>query len=320
VPFVVERGGFLHSNKIEYNLVDHCNLACRECSHLSPYLRKNAIPFEIFARDLQQVASVVRVRRFRFVGGEPLLNKDILQFIAAVRDSGIAPKIEVVSNGVLVPRAPDALFQAIDLLSLSIYPGAPCAPQVMRAIESRCRQHDVTLKVDFIDRFRRMQVREPIADERLVQKIFNSCLMAHTWDCQTFYDGRFYLCSRPIYSDSFIEKLGLERQEFRARDGVSLHEPGLHARLQAYLTSSKPLRSCRYCLGAVGEYEPHQQLTSDQRRSPAREPAPAELGVDAVRMRHLETWHGMKDGLLRAVPSANLSRMLNALTTAAVGD
>ena len=44
MPFVVERGGFLCSNKLEYNLVDHCNLSCRECSHLSPYVRKNALP------------------------------------------------------------------------------------------------------------------------------------------------------------------------------------------------------------------------------------------------------------------------------------
>jgi hypothetical protein len=320
MPFVVERGGFLHSNKLEYNLVDHCNLSCRECSHLSPYLRKHALPFEVFERDLRQVASVFRVQRFRFVGGEPLLNQDILRFIATVRDSAIAPKIEIASNGVLVPRAPDALFDAIDSLSLSIYPSARCTPEEMRTIEARCRAHNVTLKVDFIDRFRRMQVREPIADDKLVHSIFNSCLIAHTWGCQTFYDGHFYLCSRPIYSDSFIEKLGLERQELRTRDGLTLHEPDLRARLLAYLKSPAPLNACRYCLGAVGRYEPHQQLTAIERKSPALQPAPAELGVDAARMRHLETWHGMKDGVLHAIPSANLSRVLNALTTAAVGD
>jgi cyclic pyranopterin phosphate synthase len=203
MPFVVERGGFLCSNKLEYNLVDHCNLSCRECSHLSPYVRKNALPFEIFARDLAAVASVFRVRRFRFVGGEPLLNKDILRFVAATRASGIAPRIEIASNGVLVPRAPDELFDAIDSLSLSIYPSAPCAPDALRAIEARCREHNVTLKVDFIDRFRRMQVREPIREDELVHRIFNSCLIAHTWGCQTFYDGYFYLCSRPIYSEAY---------------------------------------------------------------------------------------------------------------------
>jgi hypothetical protein len=320
MPFVVERGGFIHSNKLEYNLVDHCNLSCRECSHLSPYLRKHALAFEVFERDLRQIASVFRVKRFRFVGGEPLLSKDILRFIAAVRESGIAPRIEIASNGILVPRAPDALFEAIDSLSLSIYPSAPCSPEVLRAIEDRCRQHDVTLKVDCIDRFRRMQVREPIENDGLVQSIFNSCLIAHTWGCQTFYDGYFYLCSRPIYSDAFLEKLGITHQHFRTRDGLPLHAPDLRSRLMAYLSSPRPLHSCRYCLGAVGRYEPHRQLTPTERKSPALEPPPAELGLDAARMRHLETWHGVRDGVLHAIPSASLSRVLNALTTAAVGD
>jgi hypothetical protein len=174
--------------------------------------------------------------------------------------------------------------------------------------------------VDFIDRFRRMQVRAPIAEEALVQGIFNSCLIAHTWGCQTFYDGRFYLCSRPIYSDAFLEKLGLEPQQLRTRDGIPLHEPDLQTRLRTYLGSTEPLESCRYCLGAVGEYEPHQQLTALQRKSPASEPASATLGVDATRMRQLETWHSMRNGVLHAIPSAGLSRLLNALATAAVGD
>jgi cyclic pyranopterin phosphate synthase len=320
MPFVIERGGLLHGEKLEYNLVDHCNLSCRECSHLSPYVPKNALPFEVFERDLQRVASVFRVQRFRFVGGEPLLHKDLLRFIVAVRESGIAPRIEIASNGVLVPRAPDELFEAIDSLSLSIYPSAPCEPDVMRAIEQRCRQHGVALKVDFVGRFRRMQVRKPMTDDKLVRSIFNSCLIAHTWGCQTFYDGHFYLCSRPIYTDSFIGKLGLAPEELRTRDGVPLHEPDLRARLLTYLRSREPLNSCRYCLGAVGEYEPHQQLTAAQRKSPASEPAPTELGVNAARMRHFETWHAMKDGVLHAIPSAKLSRVLNALTTAAVGD
>lgn len=320
MPFVVERGGFLCSNKLEYNLVDHCNLSCRECSHLSPYVRKNALPFEIFARDLAAVASVFRVQRFRFVGGEPLLNKDILRFVAATRASGIAPRIEIASNGVLVPRAPDELFDAIDSLSLSIYPSAPCAPDALRAIEARCREHNVTLKVDFIDRFRRMQVREPIREDELVHRIFNSCLIAHTWGCQTFYDGYFYLCSRPIYSEAYTNKLGLESSGLRMRDGISLHEPDLRSRLLAYLKSPEPLQACRHCLGAVGEYEPHRQLTAEERKSPGLDPVPGALGVDAARMRHLEKWHGLRDGVLNAIPSANLSRLLNALATAAVGD
>jgi GTP 3',8-cyclase len=320
MPFVSRQAEFIHGHKIEYNLVDHCNLSCRECSHLSPYLKKNALPIDVFVRDVTRLASAFRAQRFRFVGGEPLLNKDILDFIKAARASGIAQKMEIATNGVLLQRAPDALFEAIDSIALSVYPSAPIEPEAMQALEKRCREHGVTLKVDRIERFRRMQVRKPMADDQLVRGIFDSCLIAHTWGCQTFYDGYFYLCSRPIYSDAFLEKLGQPREELRKQDGIPLHEPDLRQRLMAYLGSSEPLKSCRYCLGAVGRYEPHEQLTADQRKFPAQQPVPADMGIDMSRLRGLTRWHRMRDGLLHTIPSARLARLLNALGTAAVGD
>jgi cyclic pyranopterin phosphate synthase len=320
MPFVTQRGGLIHGQKLEYNLVDHCNLSCRECSHLSPYLKKNALPFDVFVRDITRLATVYRALRFRFVGGEPLLNKGILDFIRAVRDSRIAPKIEIATNGVLLQRMPPALFEAVDSISVSLYPSAPIPEEEMAELQKRCRQHDVVLKVDHIDRFRRMQVRQPTADAGLVRGIFDSCLIAHTWGCQTFYDGHFYLCSRPIYTDAFLEKLGQPSQELRQRDGIPLHEPDLGKRLLTYLNSRKPLEACRHCLGTVGRYESHEQLTADQRKFPAQHQPPASSGIDLSRLRDLTRWHRMRDGVLHTFPSGKLARVLNALGTAAVGD
>lgn len=320
MPFVSEQSGLLHAHKLEYNLVDHCNLACRECSHLSPYLSKHALPLEVFVRDLDQLASVYRVKRFRFVGGEPLLNSSVLEFIHAVRASRIAPVIEIATNGILLQRATDQLFEAVDSFALSLYPGVACGREHLRSIEERCRRYGTKLKVEHIDRFRRMQVREATADKELVRGVFDSCLIAHTWGCQTFYDGYFYLCSRPIYTDLFIAKLGVPSEELRQRDGIPLHAPGLRQRLRTYLDSKEPLRSCRYCLGTVGRYEPHRQLSAEQRRVPVHQPMPADNGIDVVRLRCLALWHQVRDSLLRVVPSARLARWLAALETVAVGD
>ena len=65
MPFVAEKDGLLYAHKLEYNLADHCNLSCRECSHLSPYVRKNFVPIDTFTRDLFRLAEVYRVQRFR---------------------------------------------------------------------------------------------------------------------------------------------------------------------------------------------------------------------------------------------------------------
>src|SRR5918911_843454 len=72
MPLVRVEGDKIVSLKIEYNLTDHCNYGCDECSHFSPYLTRKESSLEGFRKDLAALARVMRVYRFRFVGGEPL--------------------------------------------------------------------------------------------------------------------------------------------------------------------------------------------------------------------------------------------------------
>jgi hypothetical protein len=319
MPFVAQKDGLLYAHKLEYNLVDHCNLSCRECSHLSPYVRKNSVSLDIFERDLWRLAEVYRVQRFRFVGGEPLLNRDIVRFAQAVRASRIAAEIEVVTNGLLLHRLDEQLLQHLDSISVSVYPAAGDLTQALRSTQRLCRRHGVRLKVEHIDRFRRMEVPSAMTDASFVEGIFKSCLIAHTWSCQTFYSGFFYLCSRPIYTDSYLQKLGAPQRHFREVDGVALHEPGLRARLHAYLRSPQPLSACQHCLGTVGQYVPHVQVDASERKHPAT-PAGASESIDAARLRRLLRWERVSSAILKRVPSLRVSRLLAMAQTAVVGD
>jgi organic radical activating enzyme len=319
MPFVAEKDGLLYGHKLEYNLADHCNLACRECSHLSPYVRKNSVSIDIFTRDLLRLAEVYRVQRFRFVGGEPLLNRDIVRFAQAVRASGIATEIEVVTNGLLLRRVDDQLLSHIDAVSVSVYPAAGDLTQSLRALQRLCRRHRVRLQVEHIDRFRRMEAPRATADPSFVEEIFRSCLIAHTWSCQTFYAGYFYLCSRPIYTDSYLQKLGEPPRHFRDTDGIALHEPELAARLRAYLRSPQPLSACQHCLGTVGKYEPHTQLDVNERKHPTAPAAPGD-SIDAARLRHLLMWGRVSSAILKRLPSLRVSRLLAMAQTAVIGD
>jgi cyclic pyranopterin phosphate synthase len=241
VPKVFIIGGRIASRKLEYNLVDHCNLACDECSHFSPHLRRHALPLETFVRDLDRLAGVYHAGRFRFVGGEPLLNPTLLDYVAAVRRSGICDEVEVVSNGVLLERMKDEFFKEIDSLKISQYPDSRCDDRLVRYAKERCRAHGTKFSCEKITVFRRMQVSRPISDDSLVSSIFDTCMIAHTWACHTFYDGRFYLCSRPIYTGQFLESLGRTAPGFRALDGEPLHQGRLLERLIGLLERAEPL-------------------------------------------------------------------------------
>ncbi|MGI9205027.1 MAG: radical SAM protein [Woeseiaceae bacterium] len=315
MPFFSLENGRIISQKIEYNLVDHCNFSCDECSHSSPFMAKRSQSLEQFTTDLSRLAQVYRVQRFRFVGGEPLLHKKIVAFIRAVRKSELANVIEVVSNGVLMDRAPDELFQEVDSVSVSWYPDPNFSEDILDRARAKCHQFGARFRVNRINQFRQMQVNQPITDDKLVSDIFRSCQIAHTWNCQTFYDGKFYLCSRPLYTQSYQRRIGRDTEELQKIDGVPLHEPNLKARILEHMNQTHALASCKYCLGTVGRYQPWRQLSVAERRQP---PVPESTPIDAidnVRLRSILAWRAVEGRLLKMWPSTRLARALNVALT-----
>lgn len=319
MPFASLKNGRIYSHKIEYNLVDHCNFSCDECSHFSPFMSTNKQELGQFVEDLSRLAQVYRVRRFRFVGGEPLLNNDIVDFIDAVKQSGIAEVIEVVSNGVLLDRAPDELFRRVDSLAISWYPDSRFSEDILQRAKSKCDHFGTRMRINRINKFRRMQVGQPLEDDRLISDIYRSCLIAHTWNCQTFYDGHFYLCSRPLYTQEYQHRLGRETEDLRQVDGVPLHEPNLKKRLLDAMQQKVALASCKYCLGTVGRYQPWRQLSVTERRQPlSPETAPID-DIDNLRLRSILAWRAMENLILNVWPSTRLARVLNVVLTGIAG-
>ena len=103
----------VHNNACEINVVEHCNLSCRSCSHVSPAFRRTVIDPDALERDLSLLAEHYKVGTVRLLGGEPLLHPDLGAVVDAVRRSGIGERICVVTNGLLLPRMPRALWEAV---------------------------------------------------------------------------------------------------------------------------------------------------------------------------------------------------------------
>ena len=313
MPYFATKDGVIRTAKLEFNLAAHCNFACEECSHFSPYLAPSLADYASFVRDLKALSKVFRAQRFRFVGGEPFLHKKILDYVEAVRGSGIASAIEVCSNGSLVNKVGDAVFRAIDKLSISWYPDDRCQEDKIDLARQKCREHNVQLKVERIERFRMMQLDVAITDDDLVDRIYRSCQIAHSWGCSTFLNGHFYLCSRPIFLGQYLAHNNPEHGHTSRTEGVALHESDLLGRLQAYLGRAEPLPSCRYCLGTVGQYRQWRSLTAEQRRHPAKQKRLAEDCIDHRRMDYLLTFSGLERTLLKFVPSIRLARALSVI-------
>lgn len=248
---------------VEYAIVDHCNLKCAHCDHLSPHFAPTFVSLGDVRRDVVDFATVAIVDDFRIVGGEPLLHPDLPAILDAVRDAGIARSISLWTNGVVLHRHISAVLSKIDVLEISRYPGVRIRRlnEILEAAEAAGCQ--VTAKD--MDRFIECYPKTRIEDRARVQAIYEGCRNAHVWHCHSVKRGRYYKCSR---APLIHEVRGMTSAEIE-RDSVELAGPSGCERLRAYRSKSSPLSACSWCLGTDGPEGDHEQLDRHRRAAEA---------------------------------------------------
>jgi len=289
--------GRLEVESIETPLTQHCNLRCAACDHASPFRPKSFLEVGPFARDLGVLSRAMRAEEFRLVGGEPLQHPELLSIIDVIRRTGIAKRIVVVTNGMLIGKMDQRFWQAVDKVWLSIYPGVSL-PLPLAAIEDLCREHGVELESRPTNEFRISLVNNRIEDTGLVEAIYRDCKTAHLWKCYTVLNGHFYKCSKASVMRERLLQLGIVH-EHSPRDGVDLRSRWrLKSRIRAYLRSQEPLASCQACLGTSGPSILHHQLNANALRAAAEEDHGAL--IDQLRQRQMGTRETAPDGQVRA--------------------
>lgn len=241
----------------EVNVVDHCNLTCVDCNHASPFTPKwFADPDQVF-RDLSMLAKVTRPKNIKLLGGEPLLHRDFLGVLEAVRKSGICERILLVTNGILLPRQPEAFWEAISELEISVYPGSNINEELLDYCRQKASEHAVNLQIYHFDEFRRTFSIPGCQDQALVERIYRSCKITKVWGCNVIQAGYLFKCPQGLY---IPRMLGWQAQDL-TRDGIRIEEsPGFISDLYDYLLSPTPLESCRHCLDSVGKRRPHTMV------------------------------------------------------------
>ena len=260
-----------HVQKIEYNVAHHCNLRCDHCDHLSPFFSARDADFnqsispENFARQLLMLAPHLHTENFLILGGEPLLQKRILEFLNSLRESRIADRIILVTNGFLLLQQPDELFQSVHKIMISHYTSRPLADETIAKIRARCEAAGVELEIVRQPRFSMSVAGVKNSDSKQVNAIFQTCTVAWKQRCYTIHDGYLFSCSRAPFLGYMLHRQGLVERDFHKEDGLKLEDSSDFAeRAQAYFESSTPLNACSYCLGSVGKRVKHRQMTQDE--------------------------------------------------------
>lgn len=270
----------------ELNVVDHCNLACSDCNHASPVSGKHrASPDQVY-RDFSAMATVFKPSLVKFIGGEPLLHPNLIELIAAVKRSRICGHMLVVTNGVLLPRMGERFWQAVDSIEISVYPGIPFEADTRELCRKMAAAHGVRVETHRFDRFRRTFSIPGFQDEKLMQRCYRACKIAHHWGCHSVHEGRFYKCPQSIY----IPRMLGWAADRRTVDGLEIKDsPTFLHDLYSFLTSPEPLQSCRHCLDSHGIMRPLTQVPRKEWLAQHAQPAEALLDLEQLRKNEDET-------------------------------
>lgn len=136
--------------RLEINLIDNCNLNCVGCTHFSSiYEEKSIIPYSQFVEELKQIRKIGKFVRLRLLGGEPLLVPTLGQYIRVARELFPEADIEIVTNGLLIPKLNEELLEEIKAckISMVITPYRPTM-QLMEKIRQIFNLHEVWWNFD----------------------------------------------------------------------------------------------------------------------------------------------------------------------------
>lgn len=125
-----------------------CQLRCVACTNFM-----GAVPMEIWPareimRDVDHAARVMHAKVACLLGGEPTSHPKLLELMRHTAQSGLADRVQVLTNGMRLHRMRPEFWAELDWLKISIYPGKT-PPENIDMAKRMQREHGFQL--DFYD-------------------------------------------------------------------------------------------------------------------------------------------------------------------------
>jgi MoaA/NifB/PqqE/SkfB family radical SAM enzyme len=133
MPFRIFYGNALRNRKrkllrFDVHIAEQCNLNCKGCLHLSTIAPKAFVDIEKYERDCKRISELSggEIDQLVLMGGEPLLNTQIIDIMKIGRSYFPRGTIMILTNGILLKNQPDEFWDCCRvnniLISISPYP------------------------------------------------------------------------------------------------------------------------------------------------------------------------------------------------------
>lgn len=283
----------IHLDYAEFYITNVCNLTCTHCNRYNNYNFKGWQSWKEYSEVYRRWAKKVDIEHIAILGGEPLLNPEILEWCAglyeAFRPQG-GPGIDVVTNGYRInkvkglyetvksgrvfltvtlhnPNEKEFVFQE---LRKFIGPG----PEIKETESaSSCFIEDAGLKI-FVNAAYEFTTSAVITKDNRLTLHNSDPVLAHSvcgfaqCKCYHFIKGKFYKCGPVALLPEFDQQFKLDISEDR-RELLTSYQPltinEFDQRAQEFFSKlDEPIPQCSFCPEAM-EWRPLLALPKSQR-------------------------------------------------------
>lgn len=226
---------------IEFDVTRKCNLNCKGCLRYSNIAHdETAYQLEEFERDLKQLRKIFsNIAFIKILGGEPLLCKNLHDFLKVVFVYFPNTQVDILSNGILVPSMDRKLINEIKAhpvrVSISIYKGTE---KYKNVVSSFCDNEGIEFNVYVNkEKFLKQLNTKGDSDGNVIVK---ECMSKK---CTVIKDGIINRCCQPVYTYELNKKFGTT---FPENIGIDIYEKGItYEKIKEFIRNNTLF--CRYC-------------------------------------------------------------------------
>lgn len=230
--------------KFEIHLAEHCNLNCRACSNFSSIAEPSLVDVEEFTRDMTRLGNIFshECSSIFLIGGEPLLHPDIIKLMKVTRENFTNGKIDIFSNGILLPSQKDDFWEACHDYNIGIIISLYPIKLDLDKIKSQAQKFGVNLQwahnkeTFFIEPLNLKGTSD-------IKLNFGLCHKANS--CTTLKHGKLFTCSFAPNVHHFNKKFNTNI-EITSDDYIDIYDENLTAD-KILQKLSEPIPACRFC-------------------------------------------------------------------------
>ena len=237
-------------DRIEYSIIDQCNLNCAHCCHYAPIAKPYTVTRIQFHRDVVQLGKLTAGGKYLgtlgILGGEPLLHKDFIDLCIDARECLPLSRIRVTTNGLLLNKLTKQQLCILRRFDIEILISKYREEDDFDAMDKLLTEYGIVHK--FCNNNELVEFAKYSIDETGSQNPEESHKLCELWKeyytCHELRDGKLYPCSQIARAESLNEAFGLNLK-ITNNDYVDIYGDYTLAQIESAMRNTPDY--CKYC-------------------------------------------------------------------------